>query len=126
MARRRPNFFEVVGVCAPAIVDPHIAAFVSSQLLQRLAEHGIAGLSFRIVRGERATPHSLCLLRARRERPSSRAAKQRYETASTKLIECHPTPMSRDRTADYGIYEGQSGGIWQGHDGRGLCPAADQ
>jgi len=76
MARRRPNFSEVVGVCAPAIVDPHIAAFVSSQLLQRLAEHGIAGLSFRIVRGERAehtdAPHPLALLRARRERPRRR------------------------------------------------------
>src|SRR5215472_15817987 len=30
--------------------------------------------------------------------------------------------MSRDRTAEYRIYEGQSGGIWQGHDGAGPLP----
>ena len=35
MARRRPNFFEVVGVCAPAIVDPHIAAFAPLHFLVR-------------------------------------------------------------------------------------------
>ena len=60
---------------------------------------------------------------ARRERPRHRrATEQRYELAPMELIEWHPTPMSRDRTAEYRIHEGQSGGIRQGHDGAGPLP----
>jgi hypothetical protein len=36
------------------------------------------------------------LLRARRERPRSRAAEQGDEIASFQLIESHPMPISRD------------------------------
>jgi len=77
----------------------------------------------RAARNDSDAPHPLALLRARRERPCGRrAAEKRDEFASMWLIEWHPTPMSRDPTAEYRIHEGQSGGIWQGHDGAGPLP----
>src|SRR5262245_6756653 len=77
----------VLGIaCGPAIVDAHVAAVGPAQFLQPLHERREAGLTFRIARGQRMehayAPYPLALLRARRERPSRRAAKQRDELAS--------------------------------------------
>jgi hypothetical protein len=59
---------------APAVFDPHVAAFGPAQSLQLLPEPRDAGLIFRIVRGcghdHADAPHSLALLRMRGERPS--------------------------------------------------------
>jgi hypothetical protein len=73
--------------CGPAIVDAHVAAVGPAQFLQPLHERREAGLTFRIVRGQRMehadSPYPLTLLRARRQRPRRRcAAKQRDEPAS--------------------------------------------
>jgi len=44
-----------------------------------------------------------------------RDADERYELAPMQLIEWHTTPMSRDRTAEYRIHEGQAifGKVWR-------------
>src|SRR6266511_1176784 len=80
----------VRGACTPAIVDLQVAADGPAPLLQPLQERCKAGLSFRIVRGrahEHAdAPHPLALLRARRERPRSRAADKRDELAALHSI----------------------------------------
>ena len=73
-------------VVPPAILDPHVAAIGPAQLLQPLQERRVASLPFRIVRGQiheyTDAPHSLGLLRPRRERPRCRrAAEQRDELA---------------------------------------------
>src|SRR5262249_20273477 len=80
---------------APAIVDLHVAANGPAQLLQPLQERRIAGLVFRVARGEvreySDTPHPLGLLCARRERPSGhRTADKRDELASLHV------PSARD------------------------------
>jgi hypothetical protein len=63
---------------ARASVDARVTAVGPAELLQRLYERRVAGLSFRILRGrvhENAdAPHPLDLLRARRERPRCRCA----------------------------------------------------
>src|SRR6516225_2160550 len=74
-------------VLAPAGVDPHIAALVPAQLLQRLQERRDLRLTFRIggghVHEHTYAPHALGLLRACRERPRGcRAAEQRDERAA--------------------------------------------
>jgi hypothetical protein len=70
---------------APPDVDLHIAPDGPTQLLQRLQERPDAGLKFRIVRGygqeHLDASHPLALLRARRNRPTRRAAEQRDELA---------------------------------------------
>jgi hypothetical protein len=62
----------------PAVVHLDVLPDTPAQLLQSLQESGIADLRLRIARGpwqEHADArHSLALLRARRERPRSRAA----------------------------------------------------
>src|SRR5262245_6211543 len=67
------------------IVDANVAADGPAQLLQALQQCREAGLPFRIVRGERRehpdAPHSLAVLRLRRDRPRCRAAEQRDELA---------------------------------------------
>src|SRR5262249_10934359 len=78
------NAFGVI--CAPTIVDPHVAAVSPAQLLELLQKRTDPCHSFRIVRGQRGqhadAPHSLALLRPRRERPRRRrAAEQRDELA---------------------------------------------
>src|SRR5262245_50874216 len=74
----------------PAVVDPHVAANAPAQLLQPVRERGGAGGSFRVL-GSHAhqhadAPYVLALLRARRERPRSRAAEQRDEFATPHSI----------------------------------------
>jgi hypothetical protein len=64
-----------------------VASFGPTQLLQRLAEYRMEGLSVRISfesgTGEHAdAAHALVLLRPRRERPRRRAAEQRDERAA--------------------------------------------
>ena len=76
-----------VGVAGgPASVDAKIAAFCPPQFLQPLAQGRNACLSVRIVRSQHQdgeAPHTLRLLRARRERPRHRrAAEQRDELAA--------------------------------------------
>jgi hypothetical protein len=65
---------------ARASVDARVTA---AELLQRLYERRVAGLSFRILRGrvhENAdAPHPLDLLRARRERPRCRCASEKRD-----------------------------------------------
>ena len=75
----RREFANVIGIaCAPAVVDLHIPADGPAQLLQPLMESREARLCFRIIGGEvhehADAPRPLALLRARRERPSGRAA----------------------------------------------------
>src|SRR5262245_12497514 len=75
-------------VATPSIVDPHVVADSPAQLLQPLMESCEARLSFSIIRGgihEHADPAHLRLLRARRERPRSRAAEERDELAALDL-----------------------------------------
>src|SRR5262245_41549296 len=76
----------VLGIaCGPAIVDAHVPAVGPAKFLQPLHERREAGLTFRIARGQRMehayAPYPLALLRARRERPSRRAANQLDERA---------------------------------------------
>ena len=90
--RERDQFRRIsrdrVGIAAaPAIFDPHVAADGPAQLLQPLQERSDAGLRFGIVRGQvrehADAPHSLGLLRPRRERPRRRrTAEQRDELAT--------------------------------------------
>src|SRR5262245_30128375 len=74
----------VAGI-GPAGIDPQVAALAPSQLAERLCERGEPGLPLGIVRGDirehADAPRAFDLLRARRERPRSRAAEQRYELA---------------------------------------------
>jgi hypothetical protein len=92
----RREFADVAGISpAPTGVDPHVTAVDPAQLLHRLHESHQAGPSWQIVCGKRHehadVPHSLALLRARRERPSRRrAAEKRDELAA-------PHPSSRDQ-----------------------------
>ena len=60
-------------------------------------------------------PHSLGLLRARRERPCRRAAERRYELASFQLIELHSVPASQCPIERISNWRGAvSGGIHAG------------
>jgi|SRR6516162_1958729 hypothetical protein len=72
--------------CGPASVNLHVAADAPAGLLETLQERPDAGLKFQIVRSrgqENAdAPHPLALLRARRERPSRRAAEECDELAA--------------------------------------------
>src|SRR5215831_11678018 len=84
---------DAVGIArTPAVLDPHVAAVDPAQLVQSLLERGEACPDVRIVRVRSRpnehpdAPHSLALLRARRERPRRRAAKQRDELASSHSI----------------------------------------
>jgi len=69
----------------PVNVDLDVAALRPAELLQLVPERGNAGPSFRVALGvghQRADPpHPLALLRARRERPSRRAAEECNEVA---------------------------------------------
>src|SRR5262249_17598873 len=73
--RKSSHRLDVAG-CRPAGVDPDIAALCPAELLKSLTQRRDAGLPYRIVRGEwhehADAPHTLGLLRARRERPSGR------------------------------------------------------
>src|SRR5262245_9414953 len=79
----------VAGI-GPAGIDPQVAALAPSQLAERLCERGEPGLPLGIVRGDirehANAPHSLDLLRARRERPRGRAADERDELAPSHSI----------------------------------------
>src|SRR5262249_13183349 len=82
-SRVSTNFGGIVG--RPARVDPHVAADGPAQDRKPLLESPDPGLKYRIVRrcGQQHAdpPHSLLLLRARRERPCHRAAEERDELA---------------------------------------------
>src|SRR5262249_46066066 len=72
--------------CEPAIFNLDIAALGPAELAEAFPKRGNAGLSFRIAFRKRRqhadSPHSLALLRARRERPCDRrTAEQRDELA---------------------------------------------
>src|SRR3954454_15243542 len=75
----------------PARVDPDVAGLRPSELLQSLPESRDAGLAFRIaisIRHQHAdAPHTVRLLRACPERPSSRrAAEKRDEIAPSHVL----------------------------------------
>src|SRR5262245_40070410 len=76
--------------CAPDDVDPDIAVLRPTQLPQALAKRFDAGahIGGALAPHEQTNfPHSLALLRARRERPRGhRAAEQRYECAAVHSI----------------------------------------
>src|SRR5262249_40625591 len=79
----------------PSGLDPQVASLNPTQILKPALESRYTGLSLRIafseVHEDRDPPHPLALLRARRERPRSRAAEQRDELASS-LVE-HGLPL---------------------------------
>jgi hypothetical protein len=84
------------------------------EFLQPLAQGRNACLSVRIVRSQHyygEAPHTLGLLRARRERPRCRAAEQRDELATFQLIELHSFSASQGRVAGYRIASDQSAGM---------------
>ena len=90
----------------PAGVDPHVAADRPTQHRQSLQERPDAGQKYRIARrcGHEHTdpPHPLGLLRARRERPRRRTAKQRDEVATSHVpfaaySHCFTEPVGRGR-----------------------------
>ena len=88
-------------VRGPAVSIRDVAALDPSQLLQPLHEGCDASLPFRIVRGSRSehpdAPHSLGLLRARRNRPRrGRAAEQRDELAPSHHSITSSAMASRD------------------------------
>ena len=64
-------------------MSPHIAATSPTQLLQRLLERRDSGLAFSIIRSpvhkHANPPHTLRLLRARRERPRGRRAAEEHD-----------------------------------------------
>src|SRR5262249_14063314 len=70
----------------PPSFDPYIASGDPARLREPLQERPEPGLLFRVVRGCRHqhadAPHPFALLRARRNRPRGRAAKQRDERAA--------------------------------------------
>src|SRR5262249_16383878 len=73
-----------------------------------------SGLSFPIVghsHQQPDPPHALALLRACRERPRGRAAKQGNELATFQLIEWHFAPASQGQIAGYRIDHSQSAAI---------------
>src|SRR5262249_38844475 len=81
----RRVFAITLGIAAaPSDLDPHIAAVGPAQFLKPLQKRRVAGLRVSIVRVE-AIKHADTpqppLLRARRQRPRRRAAKQRDELA---------------------------------------------
>src|SRR5262249_40825534 len=83
-----PNQLHVVR--CPALVELDVHAFRPSQSLQLLLQRLDAGLHLRIARAvghqHADAPHSLWLLRARRERPRGRAAEKRDELATLHSI----------------------------------------
>ena len=87
----------VIGIDpCPTKFDPHAAAIGPAQLRQLLDQRGDAGDCFRVGRGRGVQhadpPYRAGLLRARRDRPRSRAAEQRDELAAFQLIELHLVP----------------------------------
>src|SRR5262245_34527670 len=80
------------------MIDPHVAAVLPAQLLQRLHKRRNVGLCFRIADVDGACTaeygyprYTLTLLRACRERPRGSAADKRDELAPS-----HCLPRSRD------------------------------
>jgi hypothetical protein len=92
---REPSYpIDVTAV--PSKVHPHVAAIGPTQVRKRLRERRKESLPHGIVfvaRYEHAdVPHSVALLRARRERPRRRAAKERDELAPSKENAHMPLP----------------------------------
>src|SRR5215510_3169260 len=80
----RPQYFGISG--APALIDLDIAALGPPQLSKHLPKRRETDLRIRIAlfasHQHADAPHRLALLRARRERPSCRAADERDELAA--------------------------------------------
>src|SRR5262245_33175077 len=94
---------------AAAILDAQVAALAPAQTLKRLLERRELGTPCGGRAREHAdTPHSLALLRSRRERPRRRASEQRDELAAFPSMEMHPMPQLGKRTAGYRIAADQS------------------
>src|SRR5262249_51809324 len=75
----------------PVGLDPQVATFTPSQLLQALHQCGVALLDVRIVRAPAArehadVPYPLALLRLRRKRARGRRAERRDELAALHSI----------------------------------------
>src|SRR5262249_37217022 len=82
---------KAIGIArGPAGLDLHIAPDGPARLLQALQKYPVARLHYRIVGSKIMehphAPHSLALLRARRERPRRRAAENRDERAALHSI----------------------------------------
>src|SRR5262249_31594573 len=84
-------------------VERDVAALDPAQIAQPFDNCCEAGLIFRVFGGEgeeyRDAPHTLALLRSRRERPRRRAAEQRNEVAPFPLTEMHPIPSRAGSTS---------------------------
>src|SRR5262249_9097741 len=85
----------------PACVEPDVAVLHPPELLKSLPECGEERRSFQVVLGiahqHTDAPHPLALLRARRERPRSRATEQCDEFAA-----CHSITSSARASSDGG------------------------
>jgi hypothetical protein len=105
----------------PARIDPDIAPLRPAELLKFLPERGDLGLPFRVALGIRHKrtnpPHSIRLLRARRERPDGRrTAEQRDERAPL-----HSSTSSARASSDGGEL------LWfQKRNDRSRSPIADR
>src|SRR6516162_10254603 len=94
-------FASRIGIaCEPTIVNAHVAADSPAEFGEPLRKRSDAGRCLRIVCGHAHQrtdpPHSLALLRARRERPSRRAAKSRDELAPFHSITSSASASSLD------------------------------
>jgi len=86
LLRERSYPIDVIAV--PPKIHPHVLAIGPTQVRKSLGERRVAKLPLRIVfvvRHEHTdAPHTVALLRARRERPCRRAAEERDEVAPSK------------------------------------------
>jgi hypothetical protein len=83
LLRERSHPIDVTA--GPSKVDPHVATFGPTQARKRLRERREARLKHGIVfvtpNEDADAPRAVALLRARRERPSRRAAEERDSSA---------------------------------------------
>src|SRR5262249_53888999 len=97
-----------------SIIDLNVMAGHPSDRLESLTQRLKIKLCIRIVlsyaQQHADAPHALALLRARRERPSRRAAEPRDEVAAFQMI-VHSVPTSGSRVAGYRIGDDQSADI---------------
>src|SRR5258708_36450284 len=99
---------------SPAIVEPNVAASGPAELLKPLAERAEPSLCLWIVlRNRHQDPdpaHLIGLLRARRDRPRSRAAKKGDEISALQLAKLHRMPRARSPVTGYQIGRDRSAG----------------
>src|SRR5262249_52217617 len=113
----------IIFALQPVVFEPRVLAFDGAGLVEAFVERSdIARGNIATTAADKSDNRHRCLLRARRERPRCRAAESQDELTPIWLIELHPTPKCRDRTAEYRIGWGQSAGarmILQSVSGRG-------